>query len=239
VTRLRLVSYNVAGLRGDQAALAAVVRSLRPDVMVVQEAPRRLRWRSRCADLARRVDLVYAAGGLPGLGNLLLVDLGVQVHDTWCLRYPLTPGRHMRGAALARCSMAGSTFVVAGTHLATDPAERPGQADVLARALAEVQVPIILAGDVNEEPGGEAWATLADGRVDAASAAAAASASASAEAAAEAATFPASGPAQRLDAIFVDRRLTVTGCRVVDTPEARRASDHLPVVADITLGDPG
>jgi endonuclease/exonuclease/phosphatase family metal-dependent hydrolase len=231
VTRLRLMSYNVAGLRGDQVALAAVVRSLRPDVMVVQEAPRRLRWRSRCADLARRVDLVYAAGGLPGLGNLLLVDLGVRVHDTWCLRYPLTPGRHMRGAALARCSMGGSTFVIAGTHLATDPAERPGQAAVLARALAEVQTPIILAGDVNEEPGGEAWTTLADGRVDAASAF-------SAQAEAEA-TFPAAGPAQRLDAIFVDRRLAVTEYRVVDTPEARRASDHLPVVADITLGDPG
>ena len=226
MTRLRLMSYNVGGLRGDQAALAAVVRSLRPDVLVVQEAPRRLRWRHRCADLARRVDLVYAAGGLPGLGNLLLVDLGVRVHDTWCLRYPLTPGRHMRGAALARCSAAGSTFVVAGTHLATDPAERPGQAAVLAKALAEVQVPIILAADVNEEAGGEAWTTLADGRVDAASASAGA-------------TFPAAGPAQRLDAIFVDRRLAVTGGRVVDTPEARRASDHLPVVADITLGDPG
>ena len=223
MTRLRLMSYNVGGLRGDQAALAAVVRSLRPDVLVVQEAPRRLRWRHRCADLARRVDLVYAAGGLPGLGNLLLVDLGVRVHDTWCLRYPLTPGRHMRGAALARCSVAGSTFVVAGTHLATDPAERPGQAAVLAKALAEVQVPIILAADVNEEAGGEAWTTLADGRADAAAGP----------------TFPALGPNQRLDAIFVDRRLAVTGGRVVDTPEARRASDHLPVVADITLGDPG
>ena len=158
MTRLRLMSYNVGGLRGDLAAMAALVRSQKPDVVAVQEAPRRLRWRSRCADLARRFGLVYAAGGLPGLGNLLLVDLRVRVHDTWCLRYPLTPGRHLRGAALARCSVGGSTFVVAGTHLATDPAERPAQAAILAKALAEVDRPLILAADVNEEPGGAAWA---------------------------------------------------------------------------------
>jgi endonuclease/exonuclease/phosphatase family metal-dependent hydrolase len=215
------MSYNVAGLRGDQAAMAALVQEQRPDVVAVQEAPRRLRWRSRCADLARRFGLVYAAGGLPGLGNLLLVDLRVRVHDTWCLRYPLIPGRHMRGAAVARCSVGGSTFVVAGTHLATDPAERPTQAGILVKALADLDAPLVLAADVNEEAGGPAWTALMDGRLDATEAAGA--------------TFPAAGPDRRIDAIFVDRRLGVTDPRVVDTPGARRASDHLPVVVDVTL----
>ena len=225
MTRLRLMSYNVGGLRGDLDAMADLVRSQRPDVVVVQEAPRRLRWRSRCADLARRFALVYAGGGGPGLGNLLLVDLRVNVHETWCLRYPLTPGRHMRGAALARCSVGGSTFVVAGTHLATDPAERPGQAAILAGALAEVPQPLVLAGDFNEEPGGAAWAEMADGRIDAGDPAGAGGAP----------TYPSGGPTQRLDAIFVDRRFEVGDCRVVDTVGARRASDHLPVVVDLTL----
>ena len=40
---------------------------------------------------------------------------------------------------------------------------------------------------------------------------------------------------QRLDAVFVDPRITVTGYRVVDSPAARRASDHLPVVVDLAL----
>jgi endonuclease/exonuclease/phosphatase family metal-dependent hydrolase len=216
------MSYNVGGQRGDVAAMAELVRSQRPDVVAVQEAPRRLRWRSRCADLARRFGLVYAAGGLPGLGNLILVDLRVRVHDTWCLRYPLTPGRHLRGAALARCSVGGSTFVVAGTHLATDPTERPGQAAILAKALAEVSPPLVLAGDFNEEAGGAAWTAVADGRIDAAGDSGPA-------------TYPATAPAQRLDAIFVDRRFEVSDCRVLDTAEARRASDHLPVVVDLTL----
>jgi endonuclease/exonuclease/phosphatase family metal-dependent hydrolase len=225
VTRLRLMSYNVGGLRGDLAAMTELVRSQRPDVLAVQEAPRRLRWRSRCADLARRFHLVYAAGGLPGLGNLLLVDLRVRVHDTWCLRYPLTPGRHLRGAALARCSAGGSTFVVAGTHLATDPVERPGQAAILAKALAEVPEPLVLAGDLNEEPGGDAWAAVADGRIDAGDPGGVGGV----------ATYPAVSPTRRLDAVFVDRRFEVSDCRVVDSAEARRASDHLPVVVDLTL----
>jgi endonuclease/exonuclease/phosphatase family metal-dependent hydrolase len=222
MTRLRVMSYNVGSLRGDLAAMATVVRAQRPDVVVVQEGPRRLRWRARCADLARRFGLVYAAGGLPGLGNLVLVDLRVRVVDTWHLRYPLTPGRHLRGAALARCAVGGSTFVVAGSHLATDPAERPSQAAILAKALAEVDQPLVLAADVNEGPDGPAWATLADGRLDAAEASAAP-------------TFPSAQPARRIDSIFVDPRIDVAGCVVVDSADARRASDHLPVVADLVL----
>jgi endonuclease/exonuclease/phosphatase family metal-dependent hydrolase len=225
VTRLRLMSYNVHGLRGDLDAMAELVRSQRPDVVAVQEAPRRLRWRSRCADLARRFQMVYAAGGLPGLGNLLVVDMRVRVHDTWCLRYPLTPGRHMRGAALARCSVGGSAFVVAGTHLATDPDERPGQAAILAKALAEVPEPLIVAGDFNEEPGGAAWTAVADGRIDAGDPAGAGGA----------ATYPAAAATLRLDGVLVDRRFGISDCRVLDTAEARRASDHLPVVVDLTL----
>lgn len=118
---LRVVSYNIHGQRDDRGALDELVRDLRPDVLVLQEAPRRFRWRQRCADLARRFRLVYTVGGLPALGNLILVDVRVAVDHTWCLRYPLTPGQLMRGAAVARCAVAGRRFVIAGTHLSTDP----------------------------------------------------------------------------------------------------------------------
>ena len=52
---------------------------------------------------------------------------------------------------------------------------------------------------------------------------------------AERSTFPASDPRERIDLVLVDPRITVTGYQVVDTPVARRASDHLPVVADLLL----
>ncbi|HKT05883.1 MAG TPA: endonuclease/exonuclease/phosphatase family protein, partial [Rugosimonospora sp.] len=126
--RLRVLSYNVHGLRDDQAALGALVRDAAPDAVIMQEAPRRLRWRTRCAGLARELDLVYAAGGGPGLGNLILTSLRLRVHETWYLRFPLTPGRHLRGAAFVRASVGPVGFVLAGSHLSLDAAERAAQA---------------------------------------------------------------------------------------------------------------
>jgi endonuclease/exonuclease/phosphatase family metal-dependent hydrolase len=134
---LRVVSYNVHGLTDDRAALTGLVRDLAPDVVIVQEAPRRFRWRHKCAALADDFGLVVGAGGLPSLGNLLLVSLRLRVHESWSLKYPLTPGRHLRGAAFARCSVHGATFTLSGSHLATDPVERPAQA---ARWKAELTV---------------------------------------------------------------------------------------------------
>jgi endonuclease/exonuclease/phosphatase family metal-dependent hydrolase len=216
---LRVMSYNVRGLRGDRAALAEVVREAAPDVLVVQEAPRRLRWRTRNAQLAHDVDLVYVCGGAPSLGNVIFSDLAVRPYATWELRYPLVPGRHMYGAAFARCATGGAAFVVVGSHLATDADERPGQAELLKKALSDLDVPVIFAGDLNETSGGAAWRMLADGLVDGGSD--------------DSVSVPATG--QRHDVIFVDPRLTVTGYRVIDTPTARRASDHLPVVVELAL----
>ncbi len=219
---LRVLSYNVHGLRDDRTALTGLVRDLAPDVVVVQEAPRRFRWRTKCATLADDFGMVVAAGGLPSLGNLVLVSLRVRVHEVWCLRYPLTPGRHLRGAAFARCSVRGARFTVSGSHLATDARERPDQAARWKEALSAVEGPLIAAGDLNEGPGGGAWRTVADGLTDAAGAS-------------SALTFPATLPRLRLDALFVSPGIQVERYEVVETDQARRASDHLPVLAELAL----
>jgi endonuclease/exonuclease/phosphatase family metal-dependent hydrolase len=227
---LRVVSYNVHGLRDDRAALVEVVRDLAPDVLILQEAPRRLRWRTRAAHLAHDFGLVYAAGGEPAVGNMIMTALRVRVLDAWALRYPLVPGHHLRGAAFARCVVEGAPFVVAGTHLSTHEELRPGQGGHLAKALADLgpgeagtaeTVPVILGGDLNEPPGGPAWQAFLDGAglVDAGTT--------------EDPTFPAAGPRHRIDAVFVDPRIAVTGYRVVSSAAAARASDHLPVVAEL------
>ncbi|MDQ1664772.1 MAG: hypothetical protein QOH75_803, partial [Actinomycetota bacterium] len=75
VTELRVLSYNVRGLRDDRAALADVVRSVDPDVVCVQEAPKYLRWRSKCASLAREWGLLYVAGGGSTGGTALFAHL--------------------------------------------------------------------------------------------------------------------------------------------------------------------
>jgi endonuclease/exonuclease/phosphatase family metal-dependent hydrolase len=217
---LRVMSYNVHGLKDDRAALTALVRDLAPDVLIVQEAPRRFRWRHKCAALADDVGMVVAAGGLPALGNLLLVSLRVKVHEAWCLRYPLTPGRHLRGAAFARGSVRGGTFTLSGSHLATDPAERPGQAAIWKDALGRLEGPVIAAGDLNEGPGGAAWRTVGDGLVSSA---------------AGRPTFPATLPARLIDGLFVTPDIVIEKYEVVESDQARKASDHLPVLADLTL----
>ena len=217
---LRVLTYNVHGLRDDRAALVGLVRELEPDAVVVQEAPRRFRWRHKCAALADDFGMVVAAGGMPSLGNLLLVSLRLKVHETWCLRYPLTPGRHLRGAAFARCSVRGAAFTLSGSHLATDPVERPAQAGRWKEALAAIDGPVIAGGDLNEGPGGGAWRTVADGLVTTPSAAL---------------TFPATLPRHRLDALFVTPDIAVERYEAIDSDLARRASDHLPVLADLSL----
>jgi len=191
---LRVMSYNVHGLKDDRAALTALVRDLAPDGLIVQEAPRRFRWRHKCAAFADDAGLVVAAGGLPALGLAVLVSLRVKVHETWCLRYPLTPGRHLRGAAFARGSVRGGRFTVSGSHLATDPAERPDQAALWKDALDALDGPVIAAGDLNEGPGGGAWRTVEDGLVSSA---------------AGRFTYPATLPARLIDGLFVTPDITI------------------------------
>jgi hypothetical protein len=166
--KLRLLSCSLGGRR-PVPSLRTLVRSLAPDVLLVRDGPRRLRWRARSAAVADEFGLVVAGGGEPALGNLALVSLRVAVHDTWCVQFPLTPGRLMRGAVLARCSVAGQRFVVAGSRLAPARDERARQAVVLAKVLSEVEEPLVAAADLGEEPGGPSWSTIGDGRVDAGS----------------------------------------------------------------------
>jgi endonuclease/exonuclease/phosphatase family metal-dependent hydrolase len=217
---LRVVSYNVHGLKDDRAALIGVISKLGPDVLVVQEAPRRFRWRHRCAALADDLGMVVAVGGLPALGNLVLVSLRVAVHETWCLRYPLTPGRHLRGAAFARGSVRGGRFTVSGSHLATDATERPAQAALWKEELSRVEGPLIAAADLNEGPGGGAWRTVEDGLLSDTG---------------SLPTFPASLPNRRIDGIFVSPDIAIEKYEVVDSDQARRASDHLPVLVDLKI----
>lgn len=224
MTKIRVLSYNLHSLRDDRKALAQVVKDIAPDVAILQEAPRRFRWRQKSADLARDFELVVAGGGLPSLGNLILTNLRVRAFDNFDLRYPLTPGRHMRGAAFVRCRAGRSAFAVAGSHLSTDATERPGQAALLKGRLSELAEPVVFAADLNENSGGAAWRTLADGLLDTAGAD-------------ERHTFPCAAPRERLDVVFVDPRISVVSYDVVDTPAARLASDHFPVVVELDLPD--
>ncbi len=209
---MRVVSWNVRSLRDDSAGVAAVLRDLRPDIALVQEAPRLLGSRCANARLARRAGLVRVVGGASAAGNLLLVSASVRVLSSQAVRLPKHPGLHRRGAVRASLEVDGHRLTVLGTHLDLEAVARLASAAQL-RGLGPVDV---VAGDLNEQPGGPAWRALSDGLVDVAAACGP--------------TFPLSAPRRRIDAVFVAASFEVTA---VEVPRVPPVTDHLPVVVDL------
>lgn len=221
---LRLLSYNIRSMRDDRAALARVIRSARPDVVCVQEAPRFLRWRSTCAKLARTSGLVVVGGGRAAGANLILSSLAVDVLATVDVAFSKDPGLHQRGTAIAVLRLRGSTFAVAGTHLDVKPEPRLKHVAELHAALAEhvpADVPAVVGGDINDHPGSAPWQALVAQRVDAF--------------AHQADRGGAPGTPRVIDGIFVDPRIAVTSARVLDQPDVTIASDHRPLLAVLEL----
>ncbi len=151
---MRVVVWNVRSLRDGGAAVARTLAGLAPDLVVLQEAPRLLGWRTSRALLARRSGLHPASRGRAA-GNLLLVRPGVEVRSTRTVLLPRRPGLHRRAVVLADVVVDGQPLVLAGTHLDLDPEARRDSA-ARVRALLPPG-PCVLGADVNEEPGAPAW----------------------------------------------------------------------------------
>jgi endonuclease/exonuclease/phosphatase family metal-dependent hydrolase len=224
---LRVLSYNVRSMRDDTDALASVIRQAEPDLVCVQEAPRFLRWRSKCAALARTSAMVVVTGGRPAGAMLLLARLGVDVHSTRDVLLSRTPGLHQRGLAVAEVSVGGSRVVVASMHLGLRADERLRHVDEVTGLMSRYDLPVVLAGDVNERPGEPAWSLLTETFQD--------SWAAAGNDPAAGLTYRSDAPYERIDGVFADRRLSVLSCEVPSSPEVSRASDHRPVLAELSL----
>lgn len=225
---LRIVTWNVRSLRDDRSEVVAVVRSLQPDVLALQEVPRFLRHRSKLAALARDTGLLATCGGRASAGTALLTALRMDVLRSSESLLPKTPRLHQRGAAIAELRLSGAdspSLVVASIHLGLNGGERRLHAQYLAELIAAYGVQdTVVAGDLNDFAGSPAWQILEHERVDAG-------------AAANAPTFPARAPTARIDAVFMPQAWSVT-CRTISAsewPEIARATDHCPVVVDVSL----
>jgi endonuclease/exonuclease/phosphatase family metal-dependent hydrolase len=218
---LRVMTYNVRSLRDDVDALARVVHACAPDVLLVQEAPRWLRWRSKRAAMARRCGLVVATADRPG-GLCILTALRVEVVATSFSVLAKSPGHHQRVLVGATVRRGGQLWRAMSVHMSTDPAEQARHLPALAAALSEdSDVPLVAGGDLNDDPGGAVFETFAADLQDCFAVNGGAGGS----------TSPARAPLRRLDAVFASRELTVVSCQAVDTPGVERASDHRPVLA--------
>lgn len=226
---LRLLCYNVRSLRDDSDAVARIIRDCEPHVVCLQEAPRFLRWRAKGAALARRSGLVVVVGGRRAAANLILSSLAVDVVATHDVLFSKDHRLHRRGTAMAVLSFDGARFAVAGIHL--DLVEEPRRRHVgeLHTALDEhvpADVPVIVAGDINDVPGSACWRQLETRGEDVWAKAGRG----------DGATFSAKHPNKRIDAVFADRRLRVVSAQVIATADVARASDHRPLLVELDLG---
>jgi len=227
MTTLRIVSYNIRSLRDDPDAVTRVLRSVHPDVALIQEAPRFLRWRTRCAAVARRAGLVWVSGGRVAGANLVLSTLAVRTVARFEIPFSDRPKLHHRGAAAAVLELAGHRFAVAGTHLDLIEEPRLAHLDELASfaRLSFDGAPLVLGGDLNALPDSDTWRRAAEFGVDAFAAVGTG----------DGFTYSATAPVRRIDALFADPRLRPVRAEVIDSAEVRAASDHRPLVVEFEL----
>lgn len=231
---VRLASYNVHGGVGrdgrrDVERIAAVIMEIGADVVGLQEVDSRHEPGERDSQLralARATGMQAIAGptlSAPGgeFGNAVLTRLPLRTahHCDLSVR-----GREPRGAVevvldLARVE-APTALRVAVTHLGLRSFERRWQARRLATWLGERRAELsVLLGDFNEwRPMSPVTRTLLGGGVMGAPR-----------------SFPARAPLLALDRVFVQGPAKLRSVAVHQTPLARVASDHLPVVAMVAV----
>ena len=242
---LRVMTYNVHGCAGtdgrfDVERIASVIATYSPDIVALQEL-----------DVARR-----RSGG-SHQANLIAEHLGMKghFHPAW-LPLPeeqygdaiLTPwpfelikGAELptassplafepRGALWISVKKGNAKIQVMNTHLGLSARERRNQVAALLGPdwlqHPDCGSPVIFCGDLNDIPGTRVYRSLASKLQDVQRVGGLFRARP---------TFPSRFPLLRLDYIFVSPDVSVESVEVCRIPPARRASDHLPLVADLLV----
>lgn len=220
---MRLVSWNVRDFLDDGAALRRVVRRLAPDVLCLQEAPRRPGGGRRIARFARDVGLVHVAGGRTSGGTALLAAPAVTVRHVFAERLPVRgPFTRTRGLVVADLTDGAVHLSVACLHLPLESGLRLAHARRAVELLLARPGPHVVAGDLNETPGQPVWELLVD-------------AVGPDPAPSSGPTFPAGRADKRLDVVLAGPGLQVLGYGDggADPDDVRAATDHVPVVAEL------
>ncbi len=233
---LRVVSYNIHSCRGSDGRLRpdrviSVLRKTGADVAALQE----LGSLSAARNIAERMqmDLFFVAAQKRGelsYGNALLTRLsGATMHHGPLPQ--LHPRLEPRAAQWIRVSFRSECHVdIINTHLGLDPKERLIQTEELLGPnwLSRVDIGphIVLCGDLNARPGSAPYARLCARLKDPQQ-----------SLARRFPTFPALFPVIRIDHVLTSPHLRVNRVNVPSDIIARLASDHRPLVVDISVGD--
>lgn len=222
MSTMRVASYNLKDLTLDRHAAARVIRAIDPDVLCLQEVPRRLFGAWQVSSFAAECGLYWSGRHRGSGGTTILTSLRVHVRESRHHRLRVAALGRTRGYAVARVAPAGhDPLVVASVHLGLDAAERERHAGHILTSVSGGG-PVLLAGDLNEGQTGPAWRLFAEPLLLVSP---------------TTPTFPARSPRHVLDVIFASRELSVLRHTPVQLDEADlvAASDHRPTWVDLEL----
>jgi len=240
------MTYNIRSGNGDLSGTAAAIRDVAPDLVALQEVDVHWALRSNFADqateLGRQLGMAVRFAGiyrLPPSGDTMPPrEFGVALLS----RYPIVrfvndslmrlstqeqnpQPRRMPGLLDATIDVAVVRLRVLDTHLdyRADPRVREAQVAEILEYVGSSPKRSILCGDLNAGPNApelqplfarlrDSWRSSNDSGF----------------------TYPAEQPTKRIDYVLTTPELRVRSTRVVRT----LASDHRPVVAELTLGRP-
>jgi endonuclease/exonuclease/phosphatase family metal-dependent hydrolase len=223
--RLRVLVYNVRGFRQGADRVAGAVAEHHPDLALVQECGSRRRLRRFARGMAMEAVSPRLFPFARQIRNAALVRPPWRVVTHRLHRFDDSARFYPRGALIAVIGRAGYRISALSVHLGLTPGERIRHARELTDLAVAIDEPVLIGGDLNEDAGGKAASWLADRFWDAWIR----------DGAGGGETFPSADPTARIDYLFASEQFAITRAVVPDTPEARAASDHLPLIADLDL----
>lgn len=242
VTALTVMSYNIHRGRDvdgvlDLERIASVIRAQSADLVALQEVGRHWSadsdFRDQAAELGRLLEMesVYGANldrepPAPGAprrqyGNAILSAWPVLESENILLPRA-SADTEQRGLLVLDVDLGDAPFRLHNAHLGLGAPDRALQVQAILAEADDAAGAHALVGDLNARPTapelaplferfGDAWALAGEGGGF---------------------TFPASDPTARIDYVLVSPQLGVGEVRV----PASAGSDHLPLVAELTLG---
>jgi endonuclease/exonuclease/phosphatase family metal-dependent hydrolase len=244
---VRVLTYNVHRCVGtdrrlDVGRVAEVIAAQSPDIVALQELDvgrARTGGVDQAHRLAQRLGMAFHFNAAFRVeeelfGDAILTPLPERLVRAGPIPgHPRLPQLEPRGAVWVEIETKEGPLNVINTHLGLVPREQRIQAAALAGedwlGAAAADAPLVLLGDMNATPRNAAYrifsARLAESRRVA-------------PFSHRAPTFPSTFPVLAIDHVFVNACVVVDTVRTPLDPLSRLASDHLPLVADLTLRSP-
>jgi len=229
---IRVASYNIRKAIGTDRLrrperILSVIDEVGADIIALQEADRRFGARKSALPPElldnhgelRPVQFGTGQEGIGWHGNAMLVRSHIKILDC---RPLVIPSLEPRGAVLVECRVGKQDLRIVGMHLDLSGLWRKRQVRAILDAVLRrpEKMPTILMGDLNE------WARhrgclvefLHDYRI-----------------VFTGPSFHSQRPVARLDRIMVGQDLRILRSGTHNTAQAKRASDHLPVWAELAF----